>query len=43
MLTCHALFNLIDGITQSLDAKQYVMVFLLTLKGIQHSQSQTVM
>ena len=41
MLICHALIDLINGITQSLDAKQYVMVFLLNIKGIQHSQSHT--
>ena len=32
MLTCHALINLIDGITQSLDAKQYAIGDVIDLK-----------
>ena len=43
MSTCHALIYLTDGITQSLDAKQYAIGVFIDLKKAFDSQSQTVM
>ena len=43
MSTCHTLIYLTDGITQSLDAKQYAVGIFIDLKGTQRSQSQSLL